>query len=818
MPKKNRDQGDSTPRRPRRATPDDEMLAQGRIPFNGPQGQNPDAVKVQLVSGNRDFFDALKQALGTGESTAAGQGGQFQAVLKSQEAMTQAAKQITEELKTATAMMRDLHVRSAENITKVNESTARERAADRAQMDQLIQLLSDGGLGGGGMGGPGHGAGSRSYLNPNTGKFTSYGGIGSRINTGVANWLNQNHGTESLGRHASATTARNAAMISRVSGGLAQGGVGMALRRAPFIGAAVAAGEGINDAAEWLTNQRAQNAQYQSVLGGSNNSADNRGNPVTSLGGLIGDYGQFFSGQSSESTSGLGNRMAEEGYVIGQRFSSGGFDEQSARQLFQGTTGLGYTGQRRAGALEFASANYRTMGMGQDESMQLIGLSAKYAQSSLQGLSKELQNVTKTAVRTGQSAQVMREAFTQTYSAALQASGGAGAGQLAEAATNMTGAGGRMLAGANPLSVLNDPTSKYQMASAMGMTPSQLAAAGQTNPELTMQALGKRSDMYMRSLGGGNLQTIDDLLTRSGGKQKVAGDPNLQANVATDLMRSQGYDITVARNIISSIDPSMANASDQAIAQYIVNYQSGNNPAAQAAGLAQQMTPRAISDAERSGKKPQTDTMSKAGIGWSNFGWEQHMRGEQMMSDAGPVSNLFGGEQTQQGETLGVNADYYNELTKQTGKSDPVIEKLISEYGTDPDIRFKVKAKGGDKAVTFGEAIRYFSDQLSSGQAQIVSSNKDLNNRSVKDIAGSTGAQVTSDQREWSGSDFGAVQKEVGADAESMGGGENTGGGQITLSLSPEAQRFFNVETTGNVALDNSAAAGRPSPQSTGPK
>lgn len=821
MPKRNRNQGDSTHTgRARRSTPQDEMLAAGRIPI-GPQGNAGEPTRVQLVSGTTDFFDAFKAALGTGSGQAAG-GDQMQANLRSQEAMTQAAREITEELKVATAMMRDLHVRSTENITRMNEATARQRVDDRAQMDQLIQVISTGGLGGGGgPGGGGHGGGGHGhgYYDPSSGRFASYGGIGSRINARAANWLHSNYGTPSVGRHASAHTARNAAMMSRVAGGFAHGGVGAAMRRMPYIGTAIAAAEGVNDAAEWLTNERAQNARYQSVLGGSNNSMDNRGNPLTSLGGLAGDLGQFFSGQSSDSTSGLGNRMAEEGYVIGQRFSSGGFDEESARKLFQGVTSLGYTGDRRAGALDFASANYRTMGMGQDESMQLIAMSAKYAQSSLQGLSRELQNVTKTAVRTGQSAQVMREAFAQTYAAALQGSGGAGAGALAEAATNMTGAGGRLLAGANPLSVLNDPTSKYQMASAMGMTPSQLEAAGQTNPGITMQALGKRSDMYMRSLGQGNLNRLNDLINQQGGKQKVAGDSNLMANVASSLMASQGYDITVARNIVSQIDPSMASASDSAIAQYLVNYQAGNNPNSQAAGLKDQMTPKSISAGDRASKKgDQADSGGGHGVGWGKFAWDQHLRGQGMQNDAGPISNLFNGDQTEQGYTLQVNSDYYNELTKGTGKSDPVIEKLISEYGTDPNIRFKVKTKNGDKAVTFGEAIRYFSDQLSSGQASIVSSNKDINNRQVKDIAGSTGAQVTSDKNDWQGSDYDKVASEIGANNPDDSSKENSGGGSITLSLSPEAQRLFQVSTTGNVDLDNSAAAGRPSPQSTGPK
>jgi hypothetical protein len=824
VPKRNRSQGDSTHAgRARRSTPNDEMLAAGRIPM-GPSGQDSDPMKVQLVSGSDDFFEAFKAALGTGSSTATGSGDQFDAVLSSQQAMTQAAREITEELKVATAMMRDLQVRSTENITRMTEQTARQRVEDRAQMDQLIQMLATGGMsgpgggGGGGHGGQGGGGHGQGYYDPSSGGFTSYGGIGSRINARAATWLHNNHGTPSVGRHATGQTARHAAMMSRVAGGFAHGGVGAAMRRVPYIGTAIAVGEGINDAAEWLTNERAKNSRYQSVLGGSNNSMDNRGNPITSLGGLGGDLSQFFSGSTSDSTSGLGNRMAEEGYTMGQRFSSGGFDEESARQLFQGVTSLGYTGNRRAGALDFASSNYRTMGMGQDESMQLIATSAKYAQTSLQGLSRELQNVTKTAARTGQSAQVMRQAFAETYSAALQASGGAGAGQLAEAATNMTGAGGRLLAGANPLSVLNDPTSKYQMASSMGMTPSQLEAAGQTNPGITMQALGKRSDMYMRSLGQGNLKQLGDLINQQGGKQKVAGDSSLMANVASSLMSSQGYDITVARNVVSQIDPSMASASDSAIAQYIVNYQSGNNPANQAAGLRDQMTPKNISTAERDKIKNPNNKGDATGKGFGNFAWEQNQRGKAMVDDAGPISNLFNGDQSNQGSTLSINSDYYNELTKTTGKSDPVIEKLITEYGTDPNIRFKVKTKNGDKAVTFGEAIRSFSDQLSSGQASIVSSNKDLNNRQVKDIAGTTGAQVTSDKTDWQGSDYGKVAEEIGAGGSSSDGSDNTGGGSITLSLSPEAQRLFQVNTSGNVNLDNSAAAGRPSPQSTGPK
>lgn len=817
MPK-NRKQGDSS-----RTPTENEMLAAGKIPLGptGQQARDNEPVKVQLVHGDEDFFEGLRRALGMQQSTTAGVNeDQFRATIKSQEAMTQAAKEISREMKAAMTMMRDLQVTSTETLNRMTERTARERQSDREQMDQLIQILSQGTGVGGGSGGLG-GAGQASIYQADQGQYVSYGRLGSRINARMANYLHRQHGTPSLGKHANESARKEAGMFDNVARGLATGGMRGGIRAVPYLGTAVAVGEGINDAAVWMTEERAQNARYQSVLGGSNSSMENRGNPVTSAGGLIGDLSEFFSGQSSASTSGLGNRMAEEGYVMGQRFSGGGFDEQQARALFQGTTALGYTGSRRAGALEFASGNYRSMGMSSDESLRLIDLAAKHAQSSLSGLSRELQNVTKTAVRTGQSAQVMRESFTRNFESALMGSGGAGAGLLAQAATNMTGAGGRMLAGANPLSVLSDPTSQYQMAGALGMTPSQLAAAGQTDPGITMQALGQRSDMYMRSLGQGNMQALDSLINQRGGKQKVAGDQNLQANVATDLMRTRGYDITVARNIVSQIDPSMAGASDQAIAQYIVNYQSGNNPGNQASILRDQMTIKPITDEERK-RDTTAGGEKKYGSGMGDFAGALGERANAQISDAGMWSNIFGGDQTVAGEALSTNANYYDEMTKQAGHNDPVIEKLLSEYGNDPDIRFKVKTKGGEKAVTFGEAIRYFPDQLSNGSATIISSNDDIHNRAVKDIAGSTGFTPTagsaedSASRDWEGSDAATVEGEIRGDQAA--GGENQGGGQVTISLSPEAQRLFSVQTSGNVALDSSAAAGRPSPQSTGPK
>ena len=106
-------------------------------------------------------------------------------------------------------------------------------------------------------------------------------------------------------------------MISNIAGGFAQGGMMGALRGTPYVGLAVAAGEAANDTAIWLTNQRAANAQYQSIYGGEN----------FTVGGVMNGVGAFFGGNSDD-RSGISQRIQEQGFVLQNRFSGGGMTEE----------------------------------------------------------------------------------------------------------------------------------------------------------------------------------------------------------------------------------------------------------------------------------------------------------------------------------------------------------------------------------------------------------------------------------------------------------------------------------------------------------
>lgn len=823
MPKKNRSAGDSTPD-PRRQPSTDEMLAAGKIPLGGPQGQAArDPVKVEIVGS--DFFDQLKAAFGQSMGSPAGAPGknQFEAIIQSQQAMAQAAKDITQEMRATAAMIRDLQSSSADTMTKMTEQSARQRQADRDQMTQLIQTLGAGGGGGGRETGHGY-----AYYDPGQNRYTSYGSLNDRLRARAASRMEARYGQSSGGAHESedykAAMAGSREASSRVAQGLAHSGIRGALSRVPYVGDAMAVGETVNDAAVWLTDERAKNAVYQSMTGGANTSMQS-GSDAT---GLLGDLSSFFAGGSSSNSSGLGNRMAEEGFSLGQRFSPGGMTEADSQALFQGVTGLGYSGSQRSGALSFATGNYRDLGMNQAQSMQMIALSAQHAQTSLSELASQLQSVTRAARATGQSAAGVQQAFAQNYAQALQAGLGQGAAQTAAASTNIATAGGRATAGSNASGALGNMSTLYQIAAMSGKKPGQILAGG---AQVQEQALGQFAASRMPAyLGQGAMSALQQIIQDHGGAAAVAKNPGLQQSVAKEFMRTySGYNPIQVQALMSQIDPSMASKDPQSQMQQVVNLMSGNNMASQAANQREAMTPKAVGQQEFQSKKaPDVNDGGVKGVGWSNFAWNMKQQGEKDYGNAGFFSNLFGGSETTASVARQTNATYYNSYQKDTGKTNPVIEQLLSKYGNDPNIRFRVKTASGDKAVTFGEAIQSFADQLSSGEAQIVSSDKELNGQTVGDVAGSVaGTRVTSAGRQWSGSDYDKVAQDLGATNTNTGqGGSTTNaadasngtGGTISVTLSPDVQKLFNFSTSGAVQLNGAAAAGTPAPQSTGPK
>jgi hypothetical protein len=783
-------------------------------------GSSGSPINVRIVDAQQQFFDSLKMAIngGTGPGSRADE---TQAMIDSQEAIAEAARQIGEEIKTLTTMMRDTQAQSANQIHSMTNFMRQVTAQTNTQISQLMTAMQAGLIGGGGgSGGGGHGPGVHGgghggvfpQINPQTGQpyFNSYGGIQGRFRAGMANWLQNSWGTPSVtgrGRHTSAQTQRQAAMFSRIAGGVAGGGIRGGISRIPGIGALVAGAEGVNNGMEWLTNEAAQNSRYQSIYAGDN----------TSVGGFFSGVGALFGG-STDDRSGIANRMAETGYVLGNRFSPGGMNEEQARAAFQGVSQLGYVGDQRDQNLAFVKRAYKNLGMDPRETLQYNQLQSQFGQNNLDSLYQSLENVSKAAQRTSQSAEVLRKSFVGNYQAALTGGAGAASTGLAGAMTMMTSTN-RDLAGVSyGAGVLTNPLLQYAGAGMIGMTPGQVqgqAAQGNPFPQLaSQQAL--TSSMLNQAVPSSVMNRMNQLIAGKGGRDKVQASGGAQYDIATDLIQHPEWNTEAVRMAmqmagVTGIDQ---NSSPEQVAEAFINYQSGNDFKKQAAGLSDQYSVKML------GQGNESDNFKKFQSDLSDRQNKETVTGGSWLSDTGNDIMGWFGIDTRSDEQTAIDqgnatASAYKDLQKNRGNSglsDPAIEAAISRFGSDPNMKIRVQTKEGDKVVSLADAIKYYPDQLTKGSASIASTDASMNKKRIGDVTGVKDVNVGPMDDSSKSQTFGDSADQWDKDNPVNGttnSDDSGGNGKVTISLSPEVARLFNVTGSG-VNIDAAAAAGVP--------
>jgi hypothetical protein len=779
----------------------------------GLRGGGGDPVNVRIVDGQQQFFDSLKAALSGAEGDRQRRSDDTQAMIESSQAVAEAARQIGDEVRNLATLLHDTQVQSANQFHSMTNFIRQMQAHNQTQLSQLMTALQNG-MGGGGTlpgGGGGHGGGGTPHHHPGynyqTGQFTSYGGIQSRSRVGIANTINRYLGTGSWGSNANPAAQRRAAQFSRIAGGIAHGGFRGGLARIPGIGLGIAAAEGINNGMEWLTNEAAQNARYQSIYAGDN----------TTAGGFFSGVGALFGG-STDDRSGIANRMAETGYALGNRFTPGGMNEEQARTAFRGISSLGYVGDERDQRLSFVQRAYRNLGMDPNETLQYNQLQSHYGQNNLDSLYQSLENVSKAAQRTSQSAEVLRKSFVGNYQAALSGGAGASSTGLAGAMTMMT-ATNRDLAGVSyGAGVLTNPLLQYAGAGMIGMTPGQVqgqAAQGNPFPQLaSQQAL--TSNMLNQAVPSSVMNRLNQLIAGKGGRERVQASGGAQYDIATDLIQHPEWNTEAVRMAmqmagVSGIDQ---NSSPEQVAEAFINYQSGNDFKKQAAGLADQYSVKML------GQGKESDTFKKFQSDLSDRQNKETVSGNNWLSGAGNDILGFFGIDTRSDEQTAIDqgnttANAYKELQKNRGNSglsDPAIEAAISRFGSDPNMKIRVQTKEGDKVVSLADAIKYYPDQLTKGSASIASSDPSLNKKRLGDVTGVRDVNVGPMDDSSKSQTFGDSASDWDKN-NPVGGandtGDSGGNGKVTISLSPEVARLFNVTGSG-VNIDAAAAAGVP--------
>jgi hypothetical protein len=603
----------------------------------------------------------------------------------------------------------------------------------------------------------------------------------SSLHRRIGNVIHNRYGTGTGGN-----TGPVARVASRIAGGVASRGVGGALDAGmdmiPGAGEVLIAGGIVNEGLKTITNQTKDNSQYQSIYGGSN-------------------WG-----------TGLENRVAEQGFVWGNRMNafSGGLNAEDAQAAFQGVSDLGQQGGTRDTSLGFIQSSYSKLGMSVQQSLQLVQLSAQGANSTLGGLSTALQGVGQMAAATGQNANVLYQAFAQNYAGALQSGGGANAAALAAGQTALGPGSSRDFASLTTPGV-NTNFGQRLIAQNAGMPYDKLQAMnslGNTGPYAAAvdKTLGGSAINSLNSLGNQNNDLINQLIAQNGGSANVLANNGALSNVAVQTMaQSNNIDIGNMRNELQATGMvDTGTMSDQAVLEYAIKYK---------------LNPNQYQDSVKANTAK--FGQSKLGAnGSSDSAFNQHghglldltsVQGSKFVQDNYQTdleSNLgIGG-----GANLNTNLKAYTQYQQTTGNTDPVIQSLIKQVGSDSNTGIQVQTADGAKVVSLQDAIQYYPDQLAKGTATIQGGDPANSGKSVQDLVGGT-------ETNYSGADTIKSENHGGVDAAQWNKDHPTpasqaagaGGGTVTVGLTSQAQQLLQlVGTTGSVKQQAAAGAGLP--------
>ena len=254
-------------------------------------------------------------------------------------------------------------------------------------------------------------------------------------------------------------------------GGSAMAGIGLVA--API----AAVGLGLHE----MESQRAENAQIQSQIGGSNFAA-------------FGTRAQ-----------GLGFGLSEMGTM-----SMG-----MANQAFMGVTDMGLQGGKRSNALDFITKNYTSMGMSIADSLSLVSASVKSGTANLQQLAGVLDSVSTTAATAGINTESARQGFASMFAGAVSGSGG-----------NMNATNAAVFAGAqqNIISGLGQPGVGLTATSA----PSALIAG------IAGKSLGASEYMQMGSSGAAYTASMQQKM-----QSQITGEINRGTGAKTNMKPGQ---------------------------------------------------------------------------------------------------------------------------------------------------------------------------------------------------------------------------------------------------------------------------------------
>lgn len=521
------------------------------------------------------------------------------------------------------------------------------------------------------------------------------------------------------------------------------------------LGWAAAAGAVGYEGIQQVQAQRAANAQYQAVLGGSN-------------------FSQF-----GQRASELGFRMRNLGVL-----SSG-----QAEQAFMGTTQMGMRGGERDAAITMAVNTYKDLGMSIGQSLEAVNVQAKSGYENFNALEDSLTKVSAAAKATAQNAEAVRESFINTYSTLTQTVGGGAAtlGTATSISQMQTGLG-RQFANVN-FSGMTGQNQMYMMAAQAGMSYNQFLGNSLGNTSFLPGQINKLQNTILGQAGTQAQAAIGTALkSRQFTSPTGTLSPSQIQDLTTQLLQNnQLPPVPMIQQQLNLLGIDTSNMSPQQIAEYYVAQQAGqtqlstNNPAGIRQINAQQQ--KAL-QAGSQGVQGAGDINQASGVG--ALGAAAKKAG----IDVGTLDVTKGNRSN---DLLRQN---YLKQVAQTGKNSGLVDQMLRQAGTWGKNLYTVQTAQGAKTVNFHDLITNYSDQAATG-AVTVAEGKDAQGNSISGTQLGTSFGITPDAT----AQFktaSSQQNLKGKDRSSQVKKDEASGKQkVVIGFTPQAQAWLQQVTGG---------------------
>ena len=424
--------------------------------------------------------------------------------------------------------------------------------------------------------------------------------------------------------------------------------------------------------------------------------------------------------------------------------------KDQAEALYSGVTDMGLRGDDRRMASDFALAQYQRSGMDVNTSLELMRQSVDNGITDFTELSEALDAVNMAAAEGGVTLKQAGENFTQLFTTINQnVTSGSGATTLAADISGISSRMGQGLAEVNYTNAVTSRPAQYAYAHSTGQDIGQVQADvlrgdSATTSAMTAFATDRLNRIIFSSVGGidGAVAQLRDYIDSEG---PFESDDDKRELGAVALERGL-YNIDHVRKVASQLGIEIEGGDvGLFVGTMLANVAGGKAAVDTQSSMAAQKSGQFTDDQKG---KIDGDQIDKFGKNLavkipgrdSEFVFqpgrqtrqEEQLRGEfesEIDTDAerqawkayaDPTKSVSFGKD---GVTKQRGGMIFN-----TGERDKAIENLFKADLSD-DTMFKVKEKDKDgkttdKEVTFSEAISMYSDQLSSGEAEIVAGNK----------------------------------------------------------------------------------------------